>query len=68
MHAANAALSRLHWKVRPVPVSEKANVADVLEVGFVGPEVIVGAGGTTDQVYTVAGPVPEALTARTRNV
>jgi hypothetical protein len=68
VHVANATPSRLHWEVRPVPAFVKVNVAVVLVLGFDGCDVIAGAGGTTDQVYSVAALVVEPLTALTRNV
>jgi len=68
VHAANATPSRLHWKLRPVPVFVKVNVAVVLVLGFDGCDVIAGAGGTTDHWYVVCALVVEPLTALTRNV
>ena len=68
---ANAAPSRLHWKVEPDSLEEKLKLGLVELLGFAGLDVIVVSGGVVSivHVYVAATPTfPIASVARTANV
>ena len=65
----NVPLSSEHWNGAADTVSEKAKLAGPGADGSIGPDVIVGAGGTRIvHLYCVAVLVPAVVTTATANV